>query len=229
MAGVWALWEAADMNSWLLATLLAAIVFAALMTLVPGRKQLWPVIAAAVVLGLAGYAWQGSPEQASSPAQPITAKLKAADALLQMRADMDTGYGIGKQWLITADSYARSGKYNYSAAFIQAGLREHPKNPDLWSGLGVVLLLAGDGQMSPPAKMAFANARKFGPRNPAPDYFEGLVELFEGRPTKTVEIWQSLVENAPDKAIWRPKLESQLGGLKTMLQSVQSTDVNKDK
>jgi cytochrome c-type biogenesis protein CcmH len=217
------------MMGWLPAILIAAAVTAGLLLLVPLRKQLWPVIAAAVVLGVAGYAWQGSPQQAAAPAQPITAKLKAADSLLQMRADMDTGYGIGKQWLITADSYARSGKYDYSAAFIQAGLRDHPKNGDLWAGLGVVLLLAGDGQMSPPAKMAFANARKFGPRNPSPDYFEGLVELFEGRPAKTVEIWQRLVDDAPDKAIWRPKLESQLGGLKTMLQSVQPTDVNKGK
>ena len=217
------------MIGWLSVLVMSAMVIGGVLLFVPGRKQLWPAIAAAVVLGLAGYAWQGSPEQAAAPAQPITAKLKAADALLQMRADMDTGYGIGKQWLITADSYARSGKYDYSAAFIQAGLRQHPKNGDLWAGLGVVLLLAGDGQMSPPAKMAFVNARKFGPRNPAPDYFDGLVELFEGRPTRTVEIWQRLVDDAPDKAIWRPKLESQLGGLKTMLQSVQPTNVNKDK
>jgi cytochrome c-type biogenesis protein CcmH len=217
------------MIGWLPAILLASTVFGGLLLLLPRRKQLWPVVAAAVVLGLAGYAWQGAPEQPASPAQPIPAKLKAADALLQMRADMDTGYGIGKQWLITADSYARSGKYDYSAAFIQSGLRQYPKNGDLWAGLGVVLLLAGDGQMSPPAKMAFANARKFGPRNPAPDYFAGLVELFEGRPAKTVEIWQRIVDSAPDKAIWRRKLESQLIGLKTMLQSVQPTDVNKDK
>lgn len=217
------------MIGWLPIIMVAALVIGGVLLFVPGRKLLWPAIAAAVVLGLAGYAWQGAPELPSSPAQPITAKLKAADALLQMRADMDTGYGIGKQWLITADSYARSGKYDYAAAFIQAGLREHPKNADLWAGLGVVLLLAGDGQMSPPAKMAFANARKHGPKNPAPDYFDGLVELFEGRPAKTVEIWQPLVDNAPDNAIWRPKLESQLGGLKTMLQSVQPTDVNKNK
>ena len=217
------------MTGWLPVLVIAFVVIGGVLLFVPGRKQIWPAIAAAVVLGLAGYAWQGSPDQPASPAQPITAKLKADESLLQMRADMDTGYGIGKQWLITADSYARSGKYDYSAAFIQSGLRQYPKNGDLWAGLGVVLLLAGDGQMSPPAKMAFTNARKFAPKNPAPDYFDGLVELFEGRPVKTVEIWQRLVDDAPDKAIWRPKLESQLGGLKTMLQSVQPMDVNKDK
>ncbi len=217
------------MIGWLPILVVAAFVFVGVLMAVPSRKRLWPVVAAATVLGLAGYAWQGSPELASAPAQPIAAEIKAADALLQMRADMDSNYGIAKQWLITADSFARSGRYSYSAAFIQAGLREHPKNGDLWAGLGLVLLLAGDGQMSPPAKMAFANARKFSPLNRAPDYFSGLVELFEGRPARTVEIWQRLVDGAPDKAIWRPKLESQLAGLKTMLQSAQPTDVKENK
>jgi cytochrome c-type biogenesis protein CcmH len=217
------------MTGWISVVLIAAAVLAGILLFLPNRKQLWPVIAAALVLGAAGYAWQGSPSLPSSPAQPIAAKLKTAESLLQMRADMDTGYGIGKQWLITADSYARSGKFDYSAAFIQAGLRQHPKNGDLWAGLGVVLMLAGDGQMSPPAKMAFANARKYAPRNRAPDYFAGLVELLEGRPDKTVEIWQGLVNDAPDKAVWAPKLESQLTGLKSMLQSVQPVDVNKNK
>jgi cytochrome c-type biogenesis protein CcmH len=217
------------MTGWITVVLIAAAVLVGILLFLPNRKQLWPVIAAALVLGAAGYAWQGAPSLPSSPAQPIAAKLKTAESLLQMRADMDTGYGIGKQWLITADSYARSGKFDYSAAFIQAGLRQHPKNGDLWAGLGVVLLLAGEGQMSPPAKMAFANARKYAPRNRAPDYFTGLVELLEGRPDKTLEIWQRLIDDAPDKAIWRPKLESQLAGLKSMLQSVQPADVNKDK
>jgi cytochrome c-type biogenesis protein CcmH len=217
------------MTGWISVVLIAAAVLAGILLFLPNRKQLWPVVAAALVLGAAGYAWQGSPSLPSSPAQPIAAKLKTAESLLQMRADMDTGYGAGKQWLIISDSYARSGKFNYAAASIQAGLRQHPKNGDLWAGLGVVLMLAGEGQMSAPAKMAFANARKYAPRNRAPDYFTGLVELLEGRPDKTLEIWQRLIDDAPDKAIWRPKLESQLVGLKSMLQSVQPADVNKDK
>lgn len=205
---------------------LALMVMAALLFVIPARKQLWPIVAAACVLGMAGYAWQGAPDQPASPAQPIAEQRKAAETLLQMRANMDANYGIGKQWLITADSFARSGRYSYSAAFIQAGLREHPKNGDLWAGLGVVLLLAGDGQMSPPAKMAFTNARKFAPLNRAPDYFEGLVGLFEGDPAKTLILWQKLLDEAPENALWRPKLESELSGLKTILQSAQSSNVN---
>ena len=92
--------------------------------------------------------------------------------------------------------------------------------------MGVVLFLAGDGKMSPPAEMAFANARKYRPTNRAPDYFKGLVALFDGRPLETLQTWQQLIDGAPDKAVWKPKLESQLDGLKSMLQSAQPADVN---
>ena len=213
------------MMGWIVAIGLALLTAAAILLFVKERKRLWPAAAAAVVLGLAGYAWQGQPDQPSAPAQPIAAELKAADALMKMRADMDANYGGAKQWLITADSYARDGNYRYAAAYIQAGLRKNPKSGDLWAGLGLILMLAGDAQMSPPAKMAFANARKYAPLNRAPDYFDGLVDLFEGRPQETITMWQKLVDEAPPKAIWKPKLESQLTGLKTMLQSMQPANV----
>lgn len=217
------------MNGWVAAGGVALVALAAVLAFVPARKQLWPIVAAACVLGLAGYAWQGAPQLAAAPAKPIAAERATAEVYLQMRSDMDANYGIAKQWLITADSYARSGRYSYAAAFIQAGLRQNPENGDLWAGLGVALLLAGDGQMSPPAKMAFAKARQYAPLNRSPDYFQGLVALMEGRPDETIATWQKLVDGAPDKAVWRPKLESQLAGLKSMLQSAQPADVNTNK
>jgi cytochrome c-type biogenesis protein CcmH len=212
---------------WLIVIGLALVTVAGVLALAPARKQFWPLVAAASVLALAGYAWQGNPEQGGSPAKPIAAEARAAESLIAMRADMDPAGGIAKQWLITADSYARSGRYQYSAAFIEAGLRQYPRNGDLWAGLGLVLLLAGDNQMSPPARMAFANARKYAPLNRSPDYFEGLVELFEGRPVNTLRIWQKLVDGAPDGAVWKPKLESQLGGLTSMLQGAAVEGANK--
>jgi cytochrome c-type biogenesis protein CcmH/NrfG len=189
------------------------------------RKQIWPAVAAAAVLGLAGYAWQGQPQLAASPAKQIKAETVAAESFLTMRSDMDSRFGAGKQWLILSDSQARNGNYAYAAAFIEAGLRQHPKNGDLWAGMGVILMLAADGKMTPPAELAFAKARIYAPINRAPDYFAGLDALFEGRPADTLAIWQKLVDGAPANSVWKPKLESQLSGLKSMLQSAQPVDV----
>lgn len=217
------------MSGLIIAALIALIAAGGMLLAIPTRRQFWPPVAAAVVLGLAGYAWQGQPQLSAAPAKQMPSELKAADALLSMRASMDASYGVGQQWLVLADSYARDGNYKFAAAYINAGLRKYPNDGDMWAGLGVVLMLSGDGKMSPPAEMAFANARKFRPTNRAPDYFAGLEDLFDGRPLETVKTWQGLVDNAPDKAIWKPKVESQLNGLKAMLQSAQPASVNIDK
>lgn len=214
------------MSGWVAASALAALVAGGLLLFTKQRRQLWPVVLAAVVLGLAGYAWQGQAALPDAPAKPIKAELQAAETLIAMRADMDTSYTAGKPYLTLADSYAREGDYRYAAAFIQSGLNKYPQDGDLWAGLGVVLFLAGEAKMSPPAELAFANARKYRPTNRAPDYFKGMADLFDGRPQDTLALWQQMIDNAPDKAVWKPKLESQLKGLKAMLQAAQPSDVN---
>lgn len=189
----------------------------AILAFAKGRRQLWQPVAATVVLAMAGYAWQGRPELSSSAAQPIAAERGAADALLKMRSDMDQNFGVAKMWLVTADGFARDGSYSAAAGYIQAGLREHPDNPDLWSALGLVLMLASDGEMTPPAKLAFDKARTLAPNLPAPDYFEGLAALFDRKPDITISKWNMVLERATPKAKWRPAVESQLAGLESLL------------
>jgi cytochrome c-type biogenesis protein CcmH len=209
----------------IIAFCIAAIMAGVIIAFTPQRRQLWPLVLAPMMLGLAGYAWQGQPALHSSPAQPIVAQKQAAGAVIEMRSYMDANYDVAKQYLILADSYARDGNYKFAAAYINSGLSRYPRDGDLWAGLGVVIFLAGDGKMSPPAEMAFANARKYSPFNVSPDYVAGLADLFEGRPASTLERWQSLIDKADDKSVWKPKLESQLEGVKAMLQATQSTSV----
>lgn len=209
------------MTGWAVAIALAIATLCGILLFAPMRTRLWPTVAAAVVLALAGYAWQGRPGVSSAPAQVSQQQRVAADTVLKMRANMDASYGAGKQWLILADSYARRGNYSYAAAAINGALKRYPRDGDLWAGLGTILYLAGENRMSQPAAMAFANARKFNPANRAPDYFDGLTSLLEGRPLDTIAKWQQMVDNAPDKAVWKPRLESQLNQLKAIVQATQ--------
>lgn len=206
-----------------LASALAILAFA------KGRRQLWQPVAATVVLAMAGYAWQGRPDLPAAPARPIAAERGAAEALIKMRSDMDQNFGVAKMWLVTADGFARDGSYAAAAGYIQAGLREHPENADLWSALGLVLMLASDGELTPPAKLAFEKARKLAPNLPAPDYFEGLAALFERKPEVTISKWRSLLGRATPQAKWRPAVESQLAGLESLMGgSPPSPDANEN-
>jgi cytochrome c-type biogenesis protein CcmH len=213
------------MNGWIAAVGLALLTAAAVLAFVPARRQLWAVVFAPIVLGLTGYALQGRAELPEAPAKLSKDELQTVDKLIKIRADMDVIYGGSPQYLVISDSYARDGNYRLASAVLQGGLQRNPRDGNLWAAQGLVMLLASDTQMSPPAKLAFANARKFLPINRAPDYFEGLVDLFEGRPAKTIATWQKLVDEAPDDANWKPEVESQLASLKMMVQSAQAAEL----
>ncbi len=209
------------MGGWLIMIVLAAATFGGLMLFAHERVKMWTALAAAIMLALTGYAIQGRPSLPSAPAQPIAEKGEAVEALLSIRADMDYQYSASKQWLTLSDGFARNGNYRLAAALLQSGLKKEPRNADLWSALGLVLMLAGDGEISPPAQFAFDKARQFRPQHPAPDYFAGLAALFKQDPAATVALWKPILADAPAKAKWRPRLESQLAGLERMIAQSQ--------
>jgi cytochrome c-type biogenesis protein CcmH len=207
------------MNGWLGILLIALAAGGAILAATNARAQLWPPVVATLVLAIAGYAWQGRPALSAAPAKSIAAERGAAEALIAIRADMDQSFGQAKSWLNLADGFARDGNYRAAAGVIQGGLRQYPQNADLWSAYGLVLLLASDGDMTPPAKFAFDKARKLAPALPAHDYFEGMAALFDRNPGVTIEKWRSVIGRATPKARWRPAVESQLAGLEQLLQN----------
>lgn len=204
------------MSGWVALALLAFAGLAIIGWLVRKSKGLWQVAAAALLLGMTGYALQGRPALPSSPAKSQSAKEDAAVQLVEMRAEMDQSFGSAKRWLITADSFAKQGDYKLSASYIQAGLRQNPQDPDLWSALGLQLMLASDGQMSPPAQLAFDKAREIRPNYPAPYYFAGLARLFGGDLNGAILLWEKTLSLATPKAKWKPRLESQLQAAKAL-------------
>ncbi|MEE9433502.1 MAG: hypothetical protein V3V15_04605 [Sphingorhabdus sp.] len=201
------------MSAWIMIvaitlTLLAGMVLA-------GRlpRKTWELAAAMLAFGLTGYALQGSPDLAGSPAKAVKSGNAAGSALLELRAKMAPNFDVSKQWTITADSFASSGKYRLAAAYVESGLKKHPRNSDLWAALGLYMMLASDGKITPPAEYAFAQARKFRSRNAAPDYLEGVAALFEGRPAETVEKWTGALKMAPKQSEWEAAVQRQLDGL----------------
>jgi cytochrome c-type biogenesis protein CcmH len=204
------------MNGWVALALLAAVSLSVVIWFGRLPKGLWQVAAAATLLGMTGYTLQGRPTVPSSPAKSLAAKEDAAVQLVEMRADMDQSFGSAKRWLITADSFAKQGDYPLSASYIQSGLRNEPDNPDLWSALGLQLMLASQGQMSRPAQLAFDKARLIRPNYPAPYYFAGLSRLFGGDLDGAILLWEKTLLLATPKAKWKPRLESQLQAAKAL-------------
>lgn len=214
------------MNGWIALGLLSVTSVSVLIWFVRSSKALWQIAAAAILLGMTGYALQGRPGTPASPAKPLAASEVAATQLVEIRADMDQSFGGAKRWLVTADSFARQGDYPLAAAYIQSGLRSDPQNPDLWSALGLQLMLASEGQMSPPAQLAFDKARAIRPNYPAPYYFAGLARLFAGDLDGAILLWEKTVSLATPKAKWKARIESQLQAAKTLQAQAAQAQLN---
>jgi len=211
------------MNGWIVLGLLSVLSLLVLTWFVRSSKGLWQIAAAAVLLGMTGYALQGRPSAPSSPAKSLAANEIGATQLIDIRADMDQSFGSAKRWLVTADSFAKQGDYASAASYIQSGLRSDPKNSDLWSALGLQLMLASEGQMSPPAQLAFDKARAIRPNNPAPYYFAGLARIISGDLNGGVFLWEKTLSLATPNAKWKVGIETQIQAAKALQEESAQT------
>lgn len=176
-----------------------------------------PLAAAAVMLGLAGYALQGSP---SLPGKPVAAPAEPegfGEAITDQRRGMADRFGPAAQWLGMSDGFARTGKTALAAQTLEKGLAKYPDNVDLWVGLGNALVAHGGGAMSPAAALAFDEAAKRDPSHPAPSFFAGLA-MAQGGDLKGAEaVWSQLLERSSPDAPWRADLEMRLAQLRRAL------------
>lgn len=212
------------MMGWIIAIIMVILACAGTIILARLPTRMWVMPASIGALALAGYAYQGRPDVPASYAKPIVASSGSAEQLIAIRQEMDQNFGAAKRYLILSDGPAKDGNYALAAAFVKNGLNKYPNNHELWGALGLQLMLASDGRISPPAQLAFDRSRKAWPKGPVPDYFEGLAALFEGRAADTQKYWERALVNATPKAQYRPILERQLAALKQLQERASPPD-----
>lgn len=202
---------------WLWVMMAALLTIAAIVWLGKLPVAARPLAGAAVMLGLAGYALQGSP---SLPGKPVAVAAEPegfGDVLTDQRQGMADRFGPAAQWLGLSDGFARTGKTELAAQTLEKGLEKYPDNVDLWVGLGNALTAHGGGMMSPAAALAFDEAARRDPSHPAPPFFAGLA-LAQGGDLKGAEaVWSQLLARSPADAPWRPDLEMRLAQLRQAL------------
>jgi cytochrome c-type biogenesis protein CcmH/NrfG len=172
-------------------------------------------LGAALFLALAGYAWQGRPALEGAPKPRIAAQRQPDSDFARTRGDMLGQFDVAARWLGMADSYQRSGDTQGAAQIIQSGLRNNPRDADLWVGLGNALILHADGMMTPAAELAFRRAERIAPGHPAPRFFYGLALAQGGRFDEAERIWRDVLASAPADASWRPMVEERLQAIET--------------
>ncbi|MGB5723152.1 MAG: tetratricopeptide repeat protein [Parasphingorhabdus sp.] len=198
------------MMGWIIVFLLVLICVAALIWLCKLSRSTYEITAAALLLGVAGYAWQGNPGMAGVSVEPMEDANSFNEDTIDARNELGERFGTAQEWLIFSDSLNRSGKHGAAANYLRNGVKEHPDDPDLWVGLGNALVVHANGVITPAAQFAFQKAADLSPEHPGPPFFLGLAYAQSGKIDQARAIWTELLARSSEDAPWREDLESRL-------------------
>lgn len=209
---------------WLILLGFLLLLFGGLVWLGKLPRSTYELTGAALLLGVAGYAWQGNPGMAGVSIEPAEKPNSFDDSSIESRKEMGERFGSAREWLVFSDALNRSGKHGAAANYLRNGVKEHPNDPDLWVGLGNALVVHADGIITPAAQFAFQKAADISPEHPGPPFFLGMAYAQSGKIDQARAIWTELLERSPEEAPWRKDLESRLAAMEQMQPSLATPD-----
>ena len=196
---------------WLVLLVLVAFSLG-LLWLLGVRGGLFKAAIAALLLGGAGYAYQGNPDLAGAPAEGNQAHefVPLSDA----RHAFYGNFSPEEPWLGMAEGLARTGDTEDAVGLLQNAVRRYPGSPQLWVGLGNALVDHARG-LTPPAELAYQRAAQLAPGYPAAPFFYGLAMARSGDREAAVALWRRVLAKSPPNAPWRPLIEQGVAALGT--------------
>ena len=199
---------------WAIVIGLAVVAFAALVLLFKAPKKGWEAIGAALLLGIAGFAWQARPAQPGAPKQAAEAENKDAAALVAARQELAKSTGEPpNSWMVIADAFARNGQFADAAGVVLGAVEKNPNDGQAWLSLANNLVGHAEGALTPAAEYAYGRAMRADPDQPGPAFFLGLALAGNGKLAEGRALWADLLARAPKDAAWRKDLEARLARL----------------
>ncbi|QUL39106.1 tetratricopeptide repeat protein [Erythrobacter sp. JK5] len=205
------------MTGWLIVGVLALAALALAVIVLRLPREGWSLFAAALVFGLAGYAWQGSPGQPGSPKPEQARAQQSGEEMVMARRQLFDETVPKPNYLVTSDAFARRGQFGDAAGLLRKGLTDNPRHLEGWLALGIALVGHADGTVTPAARFAYERAIAIDPANPSPEFFLGFAYLRSGEVREARATWAALLEKSPEDAPWRADLERRVAGLDQMI------------
>ena len=116
--------------TWVLVGGLALLVFLAAVFVFRVPRSGWEVLGAALLVGIAGYALQGSPGLPGAPKAPPERIAGGGTAAVGERQKLEQGAVQGNQHVIIADALARHGQFADAAEVLRGAVDKDPANAE---------------------------------------------------------------------------------------------------
>jgi len=179
-----------------------ALAFAATLALLLLRGTREPAArvaaAAALALGLGGYALTGQPGLPAALTPEVRNDLRATSAFETERHRRLSRFGEAAAWLTFADALIRADASLTAIRGLRQALDRNPRSTELWIGLGNALAVHG-GRVGSASRLAFDRAAGLSPQSPEPAFFRGLAELETGDARAAARTWRALAARSlPD-------------------------------
>lgn len=194
---------------WLWLALIGAVAFVSLRRL-GVAPMLGPLVGVALMLGAAGYAWQG---RAALAGRPVAANAKAIEVdpgQLAFRGVILPGTPDDVAVRKEADAHMRAGDTTAAARALLRAIERQPRSAALWTDLGGALAAHDQGQLSPAARFAFRRAWQLAPDQPGPPFFLGLAYVQAGDLPAAKIAWLRALRMTPRAAPWRAAIAERL-------------------
>jgi len=174
------------------------------------RGAAFTATAAALLVGGAGYALQGSPGVPAAPAQAMDGR--DYFPLTQARHAFFGEFTPAETWLRMSEALERDGQSEDAVGILVNAVKRYPGDAQLWIGLGNALVDHAHG-MTPAAELAYKRAESVAPGHPAAPFFFGLALARSGDRDGALQLWRQILSTAPKDASWRPLVEQGVAAL----------------
>lgn len=198
------------MSGWLAMIGLALLTALGLGFFLRRDKGALQFMGAALLFAVAGYSFQGEPEQPGAPKRAVAREPLPETAFDQSREETFGRFNRAAMWLNMAESFQRRGDHLSAAQLLQNAAQRNPRDVALWIGLGNALVQHGGGMMSPAAQLAFQRAAELAPNHPAPLYFYAEALAQSGNFDEAERIWRQLAPREDLPAELKERLEFNL-------------------
>lgn len=174
------------------------------------------LLGAALLTGLAGYAFQGRAGLPGSPAAERPATALPPAMTIPLAEEFFGRFNGAYSWLVIANSFLARGNSGEAVATLASATRAAPGSAQLWIAYANAMRIHSGGRISPAARLAFERSAMLAPAHPGPAFFFGLAVLQTGDIEGALVVWKELLAKAPAQAAWGRALATRIAVLDEM-------------